>query len=181
MREPLQITYRRLAPSNRIESCVRERLDALEGVYDGILSCDVLIEACGSPDRERAAIHIHLDLGLPGETLWVDRNLSEGETASRIVLELHNAFASMEHKLKDYLMRNPAGTRELPLFGTVTELESDMHYGIITASDGTEVYFDSNCVLGNAFDRIHPGSRVVFDAHPALLGVQALEVRLIDN
>ena len=49
------------------------------------------------------------------------------------------------------------------------------------ASDGTEVYFHSDSVLDNAFDRIHPGSKVAFDAEPALVGLQAVEVRLIDN
>ncbi|MGD8842481.1 MAG: HPF/RaiA family ribosome-associated protein [Gammaproteobacteria bacterium] len=181
MIEPLQITYRRLAPSNRIETCVRNRLDVLKNLYDGIVSCEVLIEAGSSPDPEQAGIHIHLDIGLPGKALWVDRELAQGETPVNIVPELHSAFASMEQQLREYLSQNRPGPQDLPSFGTVTELAAGLHYGIITASDGTEVYFHGDSVLDNAFGRVHPGSKVAFDAEPDPYGLKAVEVRLVDH
>jgi cold shock CspA family protein len=181
MMEPLQITYRRLVPSNRIETCIRERLDALQNLYDGIVSCEVLIEADSLSDPEHAGIHIHLDIGLPGKALREDRELTQGGTPVHIVPELRNAFAAMERQLRQHLRQHHAGPHNLPLLGTVTELAAGLHYGVITANDGTEVYFHSDSVLDNAFARVHPGSKVVFEAEPDPYGLRAAQVRLVDH
>jgi cold shock CspA family protein/ribosome-associated translation inhibitor RaiA len=181
MRQPLQITYRRVEPSNGIETCVRDRVSALESCYDAIISCDVLIESGGSDRLPDLGLHIHLDVCLPGRELDVDREAQGPEAGRNIVAELQTAFSEMERQVKDYVRHAgvPASAGHLSGRGVVSELVAAMNYGLISTPEGIEVYFHRNQVIDGAFDRLRIGSTVEFSVAPSLLGAQATRVKLV--
>lgn len=181
MREPLQIVYRRIEPSNGVENCVRERLGALEACYEGIISCDVLIEPLAADRSLDGGLHIHLGVGVPGRELDVDREAAGTQARQHLVAELQSAFAEMEQQLKDYLRHTDAvGPTALALRGVVSALLAEESYGVISTPEGTEVYFHRDQVADSAFDLLQIGSTVEFYAAPSLFGAQAVRVRLVD-
>jgi len=181
MREPLQITYRRIAPSNSIETCVRDRVSALESCYAGIISCDVLIESGGTDRPQDQGLHIHLDVCLPDRELDVDRDAEGPAPGGNIVAEVQAAFSEMEQQVKDYARHAhvPVSAGNLSGRGVVSELVAGMNYGLISTPEGTDVYFRREHVIDGVFDRLEIGSTVEFSVAPSLLGAQATRVRLV--
>ena len=181
MREPLQITYRRIEPSNSIETCVRDRVSALESCYDGIISCDVLIESGGSDRPRDQGLHIHLDVCLPDKELDVDRDAQWPAAGGNIIAEVQAAFSEMERQVKAYVRHAdvPLSAGNLSGRGVVSELVAGMNYGLISTPEGIDVYFHREHVIDGAFDRLEIGSTVEFSVAPSLLGAQATRVKLV--
>jgi cold shock CspA family protein len=181
MREPLQIIYRRIEPSNSVESCVREQLVELEACYEGIVSCDVIIEPRADGDSRDGGVHIHLGVGVPGLELDVDREAPGPQASGNIVAEVRSAFAEMQQRLTDYAQHaEVSGPGEsLRGRGLVSALIAQENYGVISTAEGTEVYFHRDHVEDGAFGLLEVGSVVEFSAAPTLLGAQAVRVRLV--
>jgi cold shock CspA family protein len=52
-----------------------------------------------------------------------------------------------------------------PPHGRVASLIAEQDYGFIEASDGSEVYFHRNSVVGGGFDKLAVGDEVRFSFH----------------
>lgn len=183
MREPLQIVYRNLKPSDSIERCVRKRLAALEDICDDIIGCEILIETDPAYSKTENHVHIHLDVTVPGGVLSLDNDTNQPKSIKNITAQLKTVFSDMYRQLERYAVQDSAAPawEDLPFSGTVSELTFDMNYGVITGAGGLEVYFHRNNVVDNAFDRLEVGSPVRFAVLPCLIGAQAVCVKLVSH
>lgn len=181
MQKPLRITYRRVDPSDAIESDIREKVEKLEQFCDDIIGCNVVIEAPHRHHHQGSLFHVRIDLTVPSKELVVSREPHQHHAHEDAYVAIRDAFDEMRRQLEDYVRTRRAHvkTHEIPLHGEVSELYPDMDYGKITTPDGREVYFHRNSVLGVEFDKLEIGSPVRFDEELGVLGPQATTVRLI--
>jgi cold shock CspA family protein len=63
--------------------------------------------------------------------------------------------------------------------GTIVRLDPSGEFGFLRSSDGAEIYFHRNSVLGGDFSELAIGSRVMFADEIGEKGAQATTVKLL--
>ncbi|HEX6896032.1 MAG TPA: HPF/RaiA family ribosome-associated protein, partial [Bryobacteraceae bacterium] len=66
MTVPIQITFRNIEPSRRVEATIRKQAVKLGRFYSRIMSCRVAVEAPEHRRRYGGVHHVRIDLCLPG-------------------------------------------------------------------------------------------------------------------
>jgi len=97
MKTPLQITFRDMPPSDALETHIREKAQKLEQLFADIVSCRVVVEQPAKHQQQSKPFNIHIDLGVPGKEIVVDRQ--ENEDA---YIALRDAFDAGKRQLGDY-------------------------------------------------------------------------------
>jgi cold shock CspA family protein len=111
----------------------------------------------------------------------VERTAPEDERRSDLSFALNNAFKRARRQLQDQVRRMEGQVKHhdgTPI-GTVVRLDRGAEFGFLETSDGQEVYFHRNSVLGDGFSRLRVGSRVTFAEEPGEKGTQATTVKLL--
>jgi len=154
MQLPLKITLRHITHSEALEGLIREKASWLELFYDQIIGC----------------------LGVPGDDIVVNRQAAEDPYVA-----VHEAFDAARRQLQDHARRRRGVVKvheEIP-HGRVSKLFPDEGYGFLETSDGREVYFHRNSVLGADFDRLSIGTEVRFAEEEGEKGLQASTVTVV--
>src|SRR5579863_1300998 len=194
---PIQITFRKLEPSERIKVKVLREAAKLEKFYPAIMSCRVVIDA---PERRRryGTLHqVRIDLGVPGGELVVNNEPSlhgsiaeeQSKTARRLEVgsldkpverSIHDAFRLARRQLEDYAR---CQRREVKIHeaqqAKVAELSPKKGYGMLVTADGRQLYFHRNSVVRGSFSRMKVGSTVAFAEEQGEHGPQASTVRIV--
>lgn len=196
---PIQITFRNVEPSDRIEAQVREEAAKLEKFYSPIMSCRVVLEVPEHRRRYGGLHHVRIELGVPGEEIVVKhepslyRSIREEEeelkTTKHLEVEaphkhlevaIRDAFHLARRQLEDYARRK---RRDVKIHearkAAVVELFPEQGYGFLETEDGRQIYFHKNSVLNGAFGRIQVGSMVAFEEEKGDHGPQASTVRMV--
>jgi len=98
MQHQIRITSRDFALTGAIEALIRKRTERLEGYFDRITSCHVVLSAPAvHHHRNGGPFDVHIVLHVPGGELAVNRQ--HGEDLS---IAVRNAFDSARRKLQDY-------------------------------------------------------------------------------
>lgn len=97
MKTPLQITFRDMPSSDALEANIREKARKLEQVFADIVSCRVVVEQPAKHQQQGKPFNVHIDLGVPGKEIVVDRQ--ENEDA---YVALRDAFDAAKRQLEDY-------------------------------------------------------------------------------
>lgn len=115
MQIPLQITFRGLDHSDAVETKIREKIAKLEQLYDGIISCRVVVDVArktsGSTHRVDEPFHIHVEMAIPGATLVVKRDPKDLKPNEDILVALKEAFTNLERQMKETLARQRGEVR----------------------------------------------------------------------
>ena len=191
-----QITIRNLEPVPDLEPIVLKEIAVLERFFQRIMSCRVMIERAGNR-RFGGFYHVRIDLGVPNEELIVEhlpnlhKTLQKTEAAKKtkqsevkrdrrdLNRAIHEAFQAMRRRLQDYARRMQGRTKahETELPAKVARRFDD--YGFLRTSDGREIYFHRNSVLGGHFKTLRPGTEVRFTEEPGEKGPQASTISLV--
>jgi ribosomal subunit interface protein len=180
MKVPLQVTFRHVSHSDNIENRVRERASKLDQLFDGIMTCRVVIDLPQQRHRKGKMFQVRVDITVPGKELVVNRDPLFNRAHEDAYAAIEDAFDTMERKLREYA-REARGEVKLdfaPERGLVNALFSENDYGFIVTRDGREVYFHRNSVLNDAFDRLRIGSEVRFAEEEGEKGPQASTVNI---
>ena len=194
---PIQISFRNIEHSDRIEAQIRKEADKLEKFYSPIMSCRVVVEVPEHRRRYGSLHHIRIDLGVPGGELVVKNEPSlhgsipenEPKTSKqldlsaphrRVDVAIRDAFRSARRQLQDYAQRQRRDVKvhEEPQ-GRVAALFPAKGYGFLEAHDGRQIYFHQNSVLNGSFDRIKLGTTVAYAEEQGEHGPQASTVRIV--
>ena len=97
---PVEISYKDVPHSDRLERLIREEAAKLERYYGRIVSGRVLIEHV----HHRAPFHARVDLSVPGEELVVTGS-EKSDTFMTEELAVRNAFKVAKRQLLDYVDR----------------------------------------------------------------------------
>jgi cold shock CspA family protein len=182
MNVPLQVSFHGTQPSPRIEELVRDRAAKLERVCDHISSCRVTVE---KPHRTRGnAEHweVRIDLRVPPSHELVVRRESSDETVrDGLYGVVVDAFEAVRRRLEKLTSRQRGEVKAHPtgeVTGFIRRLFDD--HGFLRTSEGRDVYFHRNAVLG-PFDALGVGMGVAFEEEEGEEGPQATSVRVIDS
>lgn len=179
MQLPLQITFRHMEPSAAVETRLRARVARLERYYDRIMSCRVVVE---SPHRHRhqgQVFHVRIDVTVPEGEIVVNREPEENHAHEDVFVAIRDAFDAMQRRLQDYAreQRGAVKAHEPPPAGKIAQLFRKDGHGFIETSDGREIYFHGNAVVGGDFSDLDIGTRVEFVEEQGEKGPQASTVR----
>ena len=181
MQLPLQVTFRHMEPSEALEAKIRKRADELDQLFDGIMSCRVVVEINHQHHHQGNLFHVRIDLKLPGKELVVSREPDKHHAHEDPYVAVRDAFDAMRRQLEDYLRvrRNEVKTHEEPPHGVISVLFPHEDYGRIVSADGRDIYFHRNSIVGADFNNLETGMHVRFAEEMGEHGPQASSVQLM--
>jgi ribosome-associated translation inhibitor RaiA len=71
MERDLTISFHNLPHSDAVEHDIRERVAKLDGLFDKIVSCRVVVEAPSRNAAGAAAFAVNIEIGVPGQAIVV--------------------------------------------------------------------------------------------------------------
>jgi cold shock CspA family protein/ribosome-associated translation inhibitor RaiA len=179
MQVPLQITFRHMDTSEALAARIRERVDELDGFFDGIISCRVAVEQQTARHHKGNLFRIRVDLNVPGREIVVGRDPIDHAHEDAYVAT-RNTFDAVRRQLEDYVRerRSEVKLHAVPDHGRVARLIAEQDYGFIATADGSEIYFHRNSVANGEFDKLAVGHavRFVVDETESAKGPQASTV-----
>jgi ribosomal subunit interface protein len=180
MQKPLEINFRHMDPSDAVEARIREEVDKLESFSDQIIGCRVTFESPHQRHRQGKLYLVRIDLTVPGREIVVNREQHDKHAHEDPYVAIRDAFNAMRRQLQEYgrKERGEVKVHEQQPTGRVTQLFPDEDFGFLESTDGTEVYFHRNSVLGDEFDKLEVGSAVRFVQEQGAEGPQASTVEL---
>jgi ribosomal subunit interface protein len=180
MQQPLQITFRHMEPSAALEAKIRERTEELERFHERITGCHVVVEAVQSRHQQGNLYRVGIDLTVPGGELAVNRAPDEHQSYQDAYVAVRDSFDALRRKLEDFARRHRGDVKyhEPPPHGRVHKLVPLEDYGIITSSDGREIYFHRNSLLNSTLEELRIGDEVRFAEESGDQGPQASSVTL---
>lgn len=173
MKQPLQIRFLGLAPSEAVEAAARKKAEKLERFSADLMSCRVSIEQTQKHQHQGRAFAVRIDVTMPHHELTVDRVHDED-----VYVALRDAFDDMTRQLEDTVRRTRGQEKvhDIPVHGKVVRFAEDRRYGFIQSADGEEYYFGPENVAGASFENLDVGTEVQFIPEGAAQGRQAKRV-----
>jgi ribosomal subunit interface protein len=173
MKLPVQITVRNASVSEVVKNEIRDRVDKLEQFSNNIMGCRVTVDSPHRHQHQGMQYTVQIDLTVRGAELVVKRQPHED-----VYVAIRDAFDAARRQLEEYerRLRGDIKIHEAPSQARVVKLFPDDGYGFLEASEGYEIYFHRNSVLGDAFDRLTVGTEVRFVEEEGEKGPQASTV-----
>lgn len=173
MKQPLDIRFIGLEPSEAVEAAARTRAEKLDRFRPDIMACRVTIELASKHQHQGRAFAVRVDVTVFGHELSVHRVHDED-----VYVALREAFDDMKRQLQDSV-RRAQGQQKLhptPLHGEVVRFADEGRCGFIRALDGDEYWFGPENVAGMPFEHLEVGTQVQFIPEVAAQGRQAKRV-----
>jgi ribosome-associated translation inhibitor RaiA/cold shock CspA family protein len=185
MQTPLQLSFKNVEHSERAEAQIRERVDRLEQMHGGLISCHVYVEAPHKHHRQGNLYEVRIEAHVPGADFAVSNKPGDMNAHEDLNVAIRDAFDAMDRQLKRRRRKitGEVKTHEGPLQGRIAEIDHEKGFGQIIAVDGQLVYFHENSVLDGAFRNLKQRDPVelVVQAEESELGPQASTVRPISE
>ena len=102
MKQPLQINFRDIPPSDAVEARIREKAAKLDEFYDHIMTCSVMVEAPHTHHHKGYLYHIRIDLTVPNGEIVINRDPKDHQAHEDIYVAIRDAFDAARRKLQDY-------------------------------------------------------------------------------
>jgi len=162
MEVPLELAFRNMERSDAVEAVVREKAAHLDKLFDRLTSCRVTIEAPHKHHRQGNAYHVRIFLGVPQGQLVVSRDPGDVHAHEDLNVVIRDAFEAAARQLKEYAekMRGDIKTHVPALQGTIARILPEQDYGFIATTDGREIFFHRNAVVGCDFYDLEAGQPV---------------------
>jgi ribosome-associated translation inhibitor RaiA len=114
MENPLEVIFRNMRASARIEGLIEKHVDKLKKLYPRIVWSRVTIEVPNKKNKTDDIPSVHIEIHVPGQTLVIKR---EHHAKSRhqkpdVDTALHDAFEQATAKLKTYKTRKNGAVKD---------------------------------------------------------------------
>jgi len=183
MEEPLKIIFDNLDHSQAVESKIREKCQKLERFYHHITDMQAIVSLEQKHHQKGNEYKVAITVNVPGKRLVVSKSPGDHKRHENLEPTINDAFNAMERQLENYArqQRGEVKHHDLPLQGRVHNILPDEGYGFITLSDGREIYFHRNSVIGDGFDALKETTpvRIVLDVEESEKGPQATTVEML--
>ena len=181
MKQPLDIIFRDMPPSEFVETRIKEKAAMLDKFYDRIMSCRVVVEMPHSHHNKGKLFHVTVDLTVPDGELIVNRSPRDHHAHEDVYVAIRDAFDAAKRQLQEYARKRRGDVKrhQAPDHGRITELVSWEDYGRIQTSDGRDIYFHRNSLVGGDYDELEAGDEVRFAVEEGENGPQASTVHII--
>ena len=176
-----QITFRNLPHSDEMAARVRAKVAELDEFCSQVAGCRVVVEVPHRHHERGNLYRIAIDLVVPGEEIAVNRGPGEHAAAADFDAALHDAFATADRRLEDYVRRRRGFVKshEGPPHARVRVLLPYADHGFLETPDGREVYFHRRSVINARFDDLTPGTNVTYVEEQGEKGPQASTVKVV--
>lgn len=94
---PLQITWRGIARSEKLEAAIREKAVKLQQFYERIVRCKVVVELAARHKNQGNPYVVRVELKLPGDEIT-----ASGEHSEDVHVALRDAFEAVRRRLQDF-------------------------------------------------------------------------------
>lgn len=184
MQKPLQIAFKNLDKSDRVEALIRERVEKLEHVHPRLIGCRVVLEAPARSATAKASLAISVELDVPGRPKIIAKRQDERRDAKGDNLKLINqAFDAAQRQLEDvarvasHVVKTHESTGET---GCIKQIARQEDHGFVELAQGDSLYFSREVVIDNRFDDLKPGMvvHVTRAMRDGSMGPQASAIRL---
>lgn len=182
MQVPLQIAFEHLDHSDALETAVRREAERLERFHSRITSMRVVL---GRPQHRRSkgdTYTVRIHIAVPGGAhVDISRDPAATGRHEDMHVTIRDAFDAAGRQLQDQVRKisGDVKTHEAPPHGVIASLVPERDHGFIAASDGREIYFHRNSVVGARLEDLQPGQEVRFSEASGDKGPQATSVRAI--
>ena len=105
MQTPLQLTFRSMAHSDALATHLQLRVDQLDHLFNGIISCHIVVELDGHHHRHGDRYRFSINIGLPGHELLVNHTPHEDRDLENAYAAADRAFDEAERQLADWMGR----------------------------------------------------------------------------
>ena len=177
-REPI-ITWRNIPRSDAVEAIIRKRTQAVERFCPDAVGLRVTLAAPQKLRHAARGFDVRLHLEVPGPDLDVARTVRQGHAADDILRAVTATFTALEKRIKE--TRRMMGGQEIKhhpdiVHGEIVEIEPELGYGFVRASDGQEVYFQKDSLVNGDWDGLEVGARLRFREQDGEKGPFAVDV-----
>lgn len=175
MKQPLEIRFIGMEPSDAVEAAARRKADKLDRFRPDIMACRITIELAEKHQHQGRPFAVRVDVTVPDDELSVDRVHDED-----VYVALREAFDDMKRQLEDSV-RRVRGQEKLhatPLRGEVVRFADEGRCGFIRTANGDEYWFGPDNVAGVPFEHLELGAQVQFVPEVAAEGRQAKRVSI---
>jgi len=177
MTAPVQLTFRSMEPSDAVTAHVERRAAKLSLFYERLVKCHVVVEEPHRHSRHGPRFHVEIQLHVPKKKLVVSKNPVAIQDDLHTTIDA--AFDDAERILEGYARRLQVDTKQRSSSprGVITQIFHERGYGFIRSlSDGHDVYFHKNSLLGERFEKVAVGTKVRFAEEQGDKGPQASSV-----
>lgn len=173
MKQPLQIRFVGMDPSEAVETAARRKAEKLDQFRPDIMACRVTIEVAEKHQHQGRPFAVRVDVTVPDHELSVDRVQDED-----VYVALREAFDDMKRRLEDSVRRDRGDEKvhAIPLHGEVVRFADEGRCGFIRTPDGDEYWFGPDNMAGLPFDHLALGAQVQFLPELAAQGRQAKRI-----
>lgn len=182
---PLEITFHKIAKPEWAETEIRNHVEKLEGIYEGLVGCRVWVDQRSSKSRTPPVVHI--SMSVPGHkeliVAYEPGRLQQKFQNPDLRNAINDAFAAAERQLIDFKRQREGGATADPhdirnqFLGQIAEMHSEQDHGFLMNKDGGLLYFHRNSVLGADFDSLKRGDEVHYIEEIGDTGPIATKVR----
>ncbi|MEX1082827.1 MAG: HPF/RaiA family ribosome-associated protein [Xanthobacteraceae bacterium] len=188
---PLEISFHNMEHSDWAEQEIRNRVSALESIYDRLLSCRVRVDRRATNSHDTIPPVVRIEMGIPGRKDLVVSHAPEHLQQKYQRPDLHKAineaFRIAERRLLDLKEQRTGRTKEPhhdaenQFLGQVAELNPERDFGFLLTKEGGLLYFHRNSILNGNFDKLKPGTEVYYVEDVGDSGPTAIKVRVKGN
>ncbi len=182
MQAPPEIVFEGVPATPQIKEAIDAHLAELERRWGRITACRVVVTGPGQRHRKGGLYDVRIHLALPeGREVNVTRTPPADERHSDLAFALDDAFKHARRQLQDQVRRiqgHIKGHRDSAT-ATVVRIDSSGEFGFLETSDGQEIYFHRNSVIGRGASKLQVGTRVTYVEEPGEKGPQATTVKVM--
>ena len=173
---PLEVNFRDVEKSPRLESLLRRKADKLERFNDRVTSCRVAVAQPKAGGVYRVRITVAVP---PGSEIVVHKDSRKPGGEEVLKALLNDAFSAVQRQLKEVSARQrwEVKSRDEPRALVVRKFDD---YGFLRTLDGREIYFHRNSA-GDEFARLAVGTEVRFAETMGEKGPQATTVHIVSK
>lgn len=181
MKIPLEICYRDIDKTDRLDELIRRKAAKLELVCDYLVSCRVAVE---HPQKEHR-YRVRIDLRVPPNHELVVKSDPEPDNMHRdLETVLRETFDCAHRRLKSLVERAHGNVKTHPeqkVTALIGKLFPEKDYGFLRTIDGRDVYFHRHAVIGDGFGRLRVGMGVRHVEAEGENGPQATTVQVVNR
>jgi cold shock CspA family protein len=182
MQTPPKIVFEGVPATPQIKDTIDAHLAELERRWGRITACRVVVKGPGQRRRKGGLYDVHIRLALPdGREVNVARTPPADERHSDLTFAVDDAFKHARRQLQDQVRRMQGHIKDHQgtATATVARIDSSGEFGFLETSDGQEIYFHRNSVIGRGASRLQVGARVTYVEEPGAKGPQATTVKVM--
>lgn len=185
MRLPLEITYRWVEKTEDLDTFIRDHAAKLDRFNDHIMSCRVAIERPNESLKQGSGWRVRLDVTVPPRhELAVVKEPSQGEVNDSLFKIIDEAFEAMKRQVQKLAALQRGDMKRHPQQeegGALVHRLFENHGFLRDLSNGDDIYFHRNAVVGTDFDSLDIGMRVNCVILMGEEGPQASTVKVVQE